>query len=316
MSRWLVTGGAGYIGGHVVRSLLEAGHQPCVIDDLSTGIRGRIPPTVPFLNADIRDAGALMDAMEGCHGVIHLAGRKSVGESVEKPLAYWDANLGGTLDVLRAMVYCGIHRIVFSSTASVYANSDHPVTEADTLGPLSPYGASKLAAETAIRNVGKSNDIRYAILRYFNVAGCVKAELGDTSNDNLVPRVIRAMRAFDPPTIYGMDYPTRDGSAIRDYIHAGDLGDAHAAIATRIDSLRHGTYNLGTGRGTTVAEIIKSLQDASGVRMTPYVTGRRAGDPAQTIADVTRVREDTGWQARYTIRDIAESSWLAAISKG
>lgn len=315
MSRWLVTGGAGYIGSHIVQALFDTDIEPAVIDDLSTGIRSRITSTVPLMQADIRDPGALCDAMEGCDGVIHLAGRKSVGESVEKPLAYWDANLGGTLDVLRAMRYCGVPRIVFSSTASVYAESDEPVTEEHPVGPMSPYGASKLAAERLISDYARTYGINYAILRYFNVAGCSSNPLGDTSEDNLVPRVIRALLAQEYPVIFGDDYPTSDGTAIRDYIHVADLAEAHAIIAQRIDSLPARIYNLGTGHGSTVRDIIERLIEASGMRLEPLVVGRRAGDPARTVANVSAVYRDTGWSARRSTTDIAVSAWNSALSR-
>lgn len=315
MPRWLVTGGAGYIGSHIVHALLTTDIQPVVIDDLSTGLKSRVPSSVPFMQADIRDPGALCDAMEGCDGVIHLAGRKSVGESVEKPLAYWDANLGGTLDVLRAMRYCDVPRIVFSSTASVYAESDEPVTEEDAVAPMSPYGASKLAAERLIADYATTAGVRYAILRYFNVAGCSSSALGDTSEDNLVPRVIRSLRANEYPVIFGDDYATSDGTAVRDYVHVADLAEAHVVVARRIDSLPRSVYNLGTGRGSTVREIIDRLVRASGIEVEPIVVGRRAGDPARTVANVSAVYWDTGWRARRSITDIAVSAWGSALSQ-
>jgi UDP-glucose 4-epimerase len=253
--------------------------------------------------------------MEGCDGVIHLAGRKSVGESVDKPLAYWDANLGGTLDILRAMRYCNVPRIVFSSTASVYAESDEPVTEDDPVAPMSPYGASKLAAERLIADYATSAGVKYAILRYFNVAGCSNSALGDTSEDNLVPRVIRALLANEYPVIFGDDYPTSDGTAVRDYIHVADLAEAHVTIARRIDALPRNTYNLGTGRGSTVREIIERLIEASGKTVEPIIVGRRAGDPARTVANVSAAYWDTGWRARRTITDIAVSAWDSALSR-
>lgn len=315
MPRWLITGGAGYIGSHIVHALLTTNIEPVVIDDLSTGVKSRIPPSVYFMQADIRDPGALCDAMEGCDGVIHLAGRKSVSESVDKPLAYWDSNLGGTLDVLRAMRYCGVPRIVFSSTANVYAESDEPVTEDDPVAPMSPYGASKLAAERLIADYATSAGIRHAILRYFNVAGCRNSALGDTSEDNLVPRVIRALLANEYPVIFGDDYQTSDGTAVRDYVHVTDLAEAHVTVARRIDSLPRSVYNLGTGRGSTVREIIDRLFEASGKSVEPIVVGRRAGDPARAVANVSAAYWDTGWRAQRTITDIAVSAWDSALSR-
>lgn len=315
MPRWLITGGAGYIGSHIVHALLTTDIEPVVIDDLSTGVKSRIPSSVSLMQADIRDPGALCDAMDGCDGVIHLAGRKSVGESVDKPLAYWDANLGGTLDILRAMRYCNVPRIVFSSTASVYAESDEQVTEDDAVAPMSPYGASKLAAERLIADYAKSAGVKYAILRYFNVAGCSNSALGDTSEDNLVPRVIRALLANEYPVIFGDDYPTSDGTAVRDYIHVADLAEAHVTIARRIDALPRNTYNLGTGRGSTVREIIERLIQASGKTVEPIVVGRRDGDPARTVANVSAAYWDTGWRAQRTTTDIAVSAWDSALSR-
>ena len=315
MPRWLITGGAGYIGSHIVHALLTTDIEPVVIDDLSTGMKSRIPSTVSLMQADIRDPGALCDAMEGCDGVIHLAGRKSVSESVEKPLAYWDANVGGTLDVLRAMRYCNVPRIVFSSTASVYAESEEPVTEEDAVAPMSPYGASKLAAERLIADYAASAGIRHAVLRYFNVAGCSSSALGDTSEDNLVPRVIRALLAGEYPVIFGNDYPTSDGTAVRDYVHVADLAEAHVVVARRIDSLPRDTYNLGTGRGSTVREIISAIVQSSGKYVDPLVVGRRAGDPARTVANVSAAYWDTGWKARRSITDIAVSAWDSALSR-
>lgn len=315
MPRWLITGGAGYIGSHIVHALLTTDIEPVVIDDLSAGVKSRIPSSVSLMQADIRDPGALCDAMDGCDGVIHLAGRKSVGESVDKPLAYWDANLGGTLDILRAMRYCNVPRIVFSSTASVYAESDEQVTEDDAVAPMSPYGASKLAAERLIADYAKSAGVKYAILRYFNVAGCSNSALGDTSEDNLVPRVIRALLANEYPVIFGDDYPTSDGTAVRDYIHVADLAEAHVTIARRIDGLPRNTYNLGTGRGSTVREIIERLIEASGKTVEPIIVGRRAGDPARTVANVSAAYWDTGWRAQRTTSEIAVSAWDSALSR-
>lgn len=313
--RWLVTGGAGYIGSHVVHALLAADQEPCVVDDLSTGVRSRVPSTVQFMQADIRDAGALLDAMDGCDGVIHLAGRKSVGESVDKPLAYWDANLNGTLDVLRAMAYQRVPRIVFSSTASVYAEYDRPVTEDDRAAPASPYGASKLSAEQAIRDFARASGVRYATLRYFNVGGCAIPSLRDTSRDNLIPRVIDALLDDESPVIYGDDYPTPDGTAVRDYIHAQDVAEAHATIARRIDTLPAGTYNIGTGQGTSVRELVERMIRVSGIGMFPMTTGRRNGDAAYAVANASKMYWATGWKAQRNITDILVSAWDSVQSR-
>jgi UDP-glucose 4-epimerase len=313
--RWLVTGGAGYIGSHVIHALLAAGADPCVIDDLSCGVRSRVPSQVPFMHADIRDAGALVDAMDGCDGVIHLAGRKSVDESVDRPLAYWDANLNGTLDVLRAMSYRRVPRIVFSSTASVYAEYDRRVSEDDRLAPASPYGASKAAAEQAIRDYARASGTRYAILRYFNVAGCGTPALRDTSKDNLIPSVLSALLSDESPTIYGDDYATPDGTAVRDYVHVQDVADAHTVIARSLDRIPSGVYNIGTGQGTSVREVVEGLIRVSGVGMFPFTTGRRNGDVGHAVADVSRVYWNTGWKAQRNITDILVSAWDSVHSR-
>lgn len=309
MPTWLVTGGAGYIGSHVIQSLIQVGITPRVIDNLSTGHRNRVPTGVAFMEADMRDAGALSDALEGVDGVIHLAGRKSVTESVEKPLAYWDANLGGTLDLLRAMTYCRVSRIIFSSTAAVYAPEANPRSEMDPLEPGSPYGSSKMAAETVILEHARVYGSQPIILRYFNVAGAVAPHLSDDSADNLIPKCIRAIRTGQAPVIYGDDYATRDGTAIRDYVHVADVADAHARAALLSDTAPHSVYNVGTGTGTTVQEIVSGLLRISRSPLSPLLLGRRPGDPVQTVADITRIRQDLGWTPKRNLQESLESAW-------
>jgi UDP-glucose 4-epimerase len=313
--RWLVTGGAGYIGSHVVHALLAADQHPCVIDDLSSGVRSRVPSTVPFLHADIRDPGALVDVLDGCDGVIHLAGKKSVTESLDRPLAYWDANLNGTLDVLRGMSYHGISRIVFSSTANIYAEYDRKVMEDDRVAPASPYGASKAAAERAIRDYARANGTSYAILRYFNVAGSGTPALRDTSGDSLISRTIDALMGDESPVIYGDDYATPDGTAIRDFVHVQDVADAHAVIARGMDRIDSGVYNIGTGQGTSVREVVESMIRISRIGMFPYTAGRRNGDVGYAVADVSRVYWATGWKAQRNITDILVSAWDSVQSR-
>lgn len=304
--RWLVTGGAGYIGSHVLRSLLAAGHDAAVIDNLSNGNRKRLPPTVRFVDGDIRDGDLLLDAMEDVDGVIHLAGLKSVAESVEKPLAYYDNNVNGTLSVLRAMMYRNVRRILFSSTASLYAPSDLPIKEINATYLSSPYAASKFMAERVIADSAHVTGCDYAILRYFNVAGSAAPELNDDSDDNLLPRLTRALRAGKAPEIFGDDYPTRDGTCVRDYVHVLDIADAHVAVASRLGELKERVYNVGTGRGVTVREMVAAASEAAGVDVSPVVRDRRQGDSASTIADVTRLADELGFRAKYGISDIVE----------
>lgn len=313
--RWLVTGGAGYIGSHVIRSLLAAAQEPVVIDDLSSGVRSRIPSTVQFMQADMRDAGALVDAMEGCDGVIHLAARKSVPESFDRPLAYWDANLHGTLDVLRAMSYHRVHRIIFSSTANVYADQDRPITEDDRVAPASPYGASKAAAEQAIRDYARANGTAHIILRYFNVAGCGEPRLGERNAQDLIGRTIDSLLSEESPVIFGGDYPTPDGTAIRDFVHVSDVADAHAAVTLHVDRMPSGIYNIGTGKGASVREMVEGMVRVSGIGMFPVTAERRSGDVTQAVANVGKIRWATGWKAERNITDILVSAWDSAQSR-
>lgn len=305
--RWLVTGGAGYIGAHVLRALLASGEDAVVIDDLSTGNRTRVPSTIPFYHGDILDGDALLDVMTGVDGVIHLAGRKSVSESVDKPLAYYDANLMGTLSVLRAMQYRKVKRIIFSSTASLYATSDIPVTETSSLDPQSPYAASKMFAERCIKDYAIRNDARYVALRYFNVVGAANPSLADTSNDNLVPKVLRSLRSRISPEIYGNDYPTKDGTCVRDYVHVVDIADAHALVAKNMDSLLHDCYNIGTGHGVSVKEMVKALIDTFAPNIEPLYAPRRDGDPASVVANVKRISKELGFTPKHGLIDIASS---------
>ena len=304
--RWLVTGGAGYIGSHVLRSLIAAGHDAVVIDNLSNGNRRRVPPTVRFVDGDIRDGDLLLDAIEDVDGVIHLAGMKSVAESLDKPLAYYDTNVTGTLSVLRAMRYRNVRRILFSSTASLYAPSDLPIKEINATYLSSPYAASKFMAERLIADNARATGGEYAILRYFNVAGAVSPDLRDDSQDNLLPRLTRALRNGEAPEIFGEDYPTRDGTCVRDYVHVADIADAHVLVAERLGQLEERVYNVGTGRGITVREMVSAASNAVGWQIAPVIRGRRPGDSASTIADVTRIEKELGFKAKFDIEQIVE----------
>lgn len=308
--RWLVTGGAGYIGSHVLRGLLMAGHDVVALDNLSRGYRSRVGSTVPFVDADVRDRDSLLDALTGVDGVIHLAGVKSVSESQREPSLYWDVNTVGTLALLRAMRYRDVGLLVFSSTASVYGEGGGRVDEETPLSPQSVYGRTKLAAEQVIADCADSYGLRHAVLRYFNVAGCGFPGLNDTSRDNVIPAFIHALRNGGVPTIYGADYPTQDGTCVRDYIHVADIASAHVAIATALpNGLRDSVYNVGTGSGVSVRELAALTAATAGVDAEPWIGPRRDGDPAATIADVTRIRRELGWSARLGIRDIVESAW-------
>lgn len=305
--RWLVTGGAGYIGSHVVQSLLSSGYEVSVVDNLSTGNINRLPPEINFFHSDILDTPSLTHAMKDCNGVIHLAALKSVSESFLYPLAYWDTNVLGTMNVLRSMQLCDIKKIIFSSTANIYENSKFPISEDHKILPKSPYGNSKLSAEMIIRDFSSSYPLEYAILRYFNVAGCSDIKLIDNTLDTLISNILESIRLGVRPEIYGVDYDTHDGSAMRDYIHASDVANAHSTIASHLGSLPHNTYNIGTGKGITVLEVVRAIEDSKKINIDPILGVRRHNDIEHSIAQVDRIYQDTGWKSQFTIHDVIDS---------
>ena len=264
----LVTGGAGYIGQHVVRALLDVGHRVVVLDDLSTGRRELIPAEVPFVLGSVDDPAALDEAFAtGISAVVHLAALKSVSESVEQPLAYYRVNVEGTRCLLEAMHRHEVRHIVYSSSAAVYGDvaGEAPVTEEAQAIPVNPYGESKLVGEWLVRGVSAREwDVldRASILQRGRAGS---PELADPGTHNLVPAVIRAGLAGDSPVVFGDDYPTRDGTCVRDYVHVADLADAHvAAFAWLLGGGESGVYNVGTGRGASVLEVVESLGRAMG----------------------------------------------------
>jgi UDP-glucose 4-epimerase len=312
----LVTGGAGYIGGHVVAALRERGDEVVVVDDLSAGRAERIPG-VRIEQIDLAAAGAataLADVLRDARvdGVIHLAARKRVDESVERPLWYHEQNGGGTLAVLEAATAAGVGRVVFSSTAAVYASSDEPVTEDSPTVPANPYGETKLTGEWMLRAQAATGALRGVSLRYFNVAGAASPELADAKGGNVVPMVLDRIEAGEAPRVFGDDYPTRDGTCVRDYIHVSDVATAHLAA---LDALSEGpayrVYNIGTGTGTSVRELVDALLEVAGSSLEPVVEPRRAGDPAVVVADASRIRTELGWQPRHDLADIVGSAWRA-----
>jgi UDP-glucose 4-epimerase len=311
-----VTGGAGYIGGHVVAALRERGDEVVVVDDLSAGRADRIGG-VRLERIDLAApdaAAALTGVLRDAHvdGVIHLAARKRVDESVARPLWYHEQNGGGTLAVIRAATAAGVGRVVFSSTAAVYASSDEPVTEDSPTVPANPYGETKLTGEWMLRAHAATGALRGVSLRYFNVAGAASPELADARGGNVVPMVLDRIDAGEAPRVFGDDYPTRDGTCVRDYIHVSDVASAHLAA---LDALGEGpdyrVYNIGTGTGTSVRELVEALLEVAGPSLEPIVEPRRAGDPAVVVADAARIRAELGWQPQYDLADIVESAWRA-----
>jgi UDP-glucose 4-epimerase len=312
---WMVVGGAGYIGGHTVAAMVEAGREVIVLDDLSTGSEDRVPAGVPLVIASAADTGTVRRAIDkhDVEGVIHLAARKSAPESVANPLLYYRSNVGTTVDLLQAMTDAGVSKIVFSSTAAVYGAPDTPsVTEQTPTQPINPYGSTKLTCEEILRAAGHAHGLSWIALRYFNAVGARSVRLADRGEANLFPLVFSAFAADRPILVTGGDFPTRDGSGIRDYIHVSDVAEAHVAAVARLDAgAAADAYNVGTGRGYSVLEVISALSELVG-REVPYVVApRRAGDPAEVVADVRRIADELGWNSKRTFHEMVESSFAA-----
>jgi UDP-glucose 4-epimerase len=313
---WLVTGGAGYIGAHVVRALVEGGQRVVVFDDLSTGSRDRVPDEVPLVVGSVLDRTALDAALRehAVTGVVHIAGKKQVGESVEKPYFYYRENVTGLQTLLEAMADAGVDRLVFSSSAAVYGMPDVTLVTEDTpCAPLSPYGETKLVGEWLINAAARAHGLRAASLRYFNVAGAAAPALADSGVFNLIPMVFERLEADEAPRIFGDDYATPDGTCVRDYIHVQDIASAHLAAAVKLADAAPGTsltLNIGRGEGSSVREMVERILKVTGREdQTPAVVERRAGDPARVVASADRIREELGWSARYGIDEMIESAW-------
>jgi UDP-glucose 4-epimerase len=319
MSTWLLTGGAGYIGPHIARSFLGSGRSVAVIDDLSNGFEENVPGGVDFVRADLREGDVVERTLRDhrIDGVVHLAALKAVGESVEHPLHYYRQNLDGMLTLLERMDAVGVRRLVFSSSASVYGDvAVETVTEETHRQPTSPYGETKLIGEWMMRAQHVAGRLDAISLRYFNVAGAGSPELGDRGVNNLIPMVFRALESGEAPRVFGGDWPTRDGSAMRDYIHVVDLAEAHLAAAARLEALPPGesmlrTYNVGTGNGSTVLEVIDAVRRATGIVFEAEVVGRRPGDPARVVADPGAARRELGWIPRHDLDDMVASAWAS-----
>jgi len=318
---WLVTGGAGYIGAHVVRALLSADFGVAVLDDLSTGREDFLPRGVRFARASVLDTPAVEAALReyDIDGVIHCAGFKYAGESVRRPLHTWRQNLSSTESLLRAMESAGVARMVFSGSAAVYGTPrEEVVTEGTPTAPESPYGESKLAAEILIRDqvlATAETDAPLAgtSLRYFNVVGSSDPAVFDVSPYNVLPRVFTGLVEGRAPVINGDDFDTPDGTCVRDYIDVGDVALAHAAAARAFAEGRAlaPVYNLGSGTGTSVRELIDAVLEVSGTSLVPTVGPRRPGDPARIVADGALAARDLGWAMRHSVRDMVSSAWKA-----
>jgi UDP-glucose 4-epimerase len=316
----LVTGGAGYIGAHVVDLLVEAEVPVVVVDDLSTGRAERLPVDVPLIEVDLAAPSAttaLANVMRTYEvgAVVHLAGRKQVAESVERPAWYYRQNVDGLLALHDAMASVAVRRLVFSSSAAVYGDvssrPDGRVCEDDLAAPMSPYGQTKLAGEWLNRAAYDAWGLCAVNLRYFNVAGAARPELADRGAANLIPMVFGCLTRGEDPRIFGADYPTPDGTCVRDFVDVRDLAAAHVAALRHVGGeSQHGdVFNVGTGRGASVAEVVEAVARVTGVPAEPVVVGRRAGDPASVVADVTRIRTRLGWAAERSLEDMVRSAW-------
>jgi UDP-glucose 4-epimerase len=308
----LVVGGAGYIGAHVAQALIDNGYTVRIFDDFSNGLQRRVDGKFEdVVKNNILNRDALISSLDGIDSVIHLAAKKSVEESVLNPLKYYENNVGGTLNLLAAMAVKKVKKLVFSSTAAVYAsNEKSAIEEFDSLQPISPYGNTKLISEELIKCIGSAEGISTISLRYFNVAGTSKTEFGDNSKDNLVPKVFAAIRRGERPEIYGVDYPTNDGTCVRDYIHVADLADSHIAALKEVEnSMIHEVYNVGSGAGYSVRQIMNQISATTNEQLIPVNAPRRAGDVPQLIASTTKIERDLGWKPMRTLKEMIDSAW-------
>ena len=298
--RVLVTGGTGYIGSTAVEILLSQGYEISILDDCSMGHADTVPAGVRFVQGSLLNANEVADALQGCEAVMHFAGKSLVGESVEKPDLYQSVNVDGTRILLDEMRKQSITKIVFSSSAATYGEPKIvPILETSETNPTNPYGATKLAIDHMITEEAKNHGISAASLRYFNVAGALKAQRGwlaerHNPETHLIPNVLRSTDA-NPVKIFGTDWPTQDGTCIRDYVHVIDLIDAHIKALNSLGQTGHEIYNLGSGSGYSVREVVKAASDAIGHQI-PFVDSpRRAGDPAVLIADISKAKRMLDW---------------------
>lgn len=312
--RVLVTGGAGYIGSHAARALARRGHQVRIYDNLSTGHRF-LANGFELIGGDIGDSGRLSSALEGMDSIVHFAAHSLVGESVRNPRKYFDNNDRNGLALLNAALDGGVRHFIFSSTAAVYGIPDRcPITEDMPKIPVNPYGVSKLFFELALEAYGQAYGLRSMSLRYFNAAGCdPSGQIGELHNPetHLIPKALAAAMGRGPELqIFGTDYPTPDGTCIRDYIHVDDLAEAHVlALEYLAGGGQSGALNLGTGAGNSVKEVVEQIESVTGGPLPKRTTKRREGDPPVLVADPTRARNLLGWAPSRSLREMIQSAW-------
>jgi UDP-glucose 4-epimerase len=309
----LVTGGAGYIGSVIVEELLRAGHTPVVFDSLVKGHRASLPASAPFIQGDVHDTALMSDTMRqhDIEAVIHMVGLIEVGLSATNPAAFFETNTDGSMAVIRAMIETGVKRLVFSSTAAVYSTeAPLPLSEDAPTGPTSPYGASKLMVEQMLAWVAPVHGLICTSLRYFNAAGATEANgEAHTPETHLMPLVLRAAEQETPVTIYGTDYPTVDGTGVRDYIHVLDLARAHLLALTGGEAgLR--VYNVGSEQGFSVRQVVEMAREVTGRAITVVERPRRSGDQPATVASSAQIRRELGWEPRHSdLRSLLASAW-------
>jgi UDP-glucose 4-epimerase len=316
---WLVTGGAGYIGAHVVRAFREVGMDAVVVDDLSSGHRQFVDSGTPFVEGSIVDTDLVASALEEhrVEGVVHVAGFKYAGVSVGRPLDTYTQNVTGTVSLLEAMQRTGVDRVVFSSSAATFGTPDVDlVTEETPTAPESPYGESKLIGEWLLRDQATATGLRHTSLRYFNVVGSGYDDLYDTSPHNLFPIVFDRLLAGGTPRINGDDYPTPDGTCVRDYVHVADLAHSHVVAAQKLAAGEElePVYNLGSGTGSSVRQIMDAVREVTGLEFTPEVGPRRRGDPARIVATGELAGRDLDWRMQHDLVDMVASAWNARRS--
>ena len=314
-----VTGGAGYIGSVVAALLADDGHEVVVVDDLSTGHADAVPAAATFVQSTIRGDDVRAALADGIDAVLHFAAKSLVAESVAYPARYWENNLGGTLALLEAMRVTGTRRIVFSSTASVYGEPERiPVTETDPVRPVNPYGASKVAVDTALAEYARMHGIGAVSLRYFNVAGAAADATGTWHGErhapetHLIPNVLATARDGGTLRLFGDDYPTPDGTCIRDYVHVSDLARAHVAALEAAAPGTHTVYNLGSGTGYSNRQVLDACREVTGLDIPAEVAPRRPGDPAVLVASSEAITRDLGWHAERNLGAMVADAWTFA----
>lgn len=311
--RWLVTGAAGYIGSHAAAALAAAGNEIVALDDLSSGSPERLDAAWTFVHGSVLDAGTVRAALDGVDGLVHIAAKKQVGESVAAPLLYYRENVAGLLTLLEACVARDVRRVVFSSSAAAYGMPDVDLVQEDTPAePISPYGTTKLIGEWMLRDAAVAHALSVVSLRYFNVAGAGSPRLGDRAVMNLIPIVFEAMTQGRRPQVYGTDYPTPDGTCIRDYVHVADIARAHVLAAEATGRTPGAvTYNIGRGEGTSVLEVLSVISAVTGLELPYDAVARRAGDPPRLVASVDKIRRELGFTAERDLTEMVSSAWAA-----